>query len=252
MSRWKEELPSYEEPDEGVANLKRHGNKVDYIDMQNSVYETLVPTKLVVRDCFVDVDDDLAAGIALDANANRGQFIALGSSYNTNLDLTVEDCDMQTTRSAETVGYTSVIDGNGTQIVKVVIRNNTFGTEENPVDGFAIKFGRRQNGAEIAIEGNAVYGATVGSTEYFSILDLWQSGGNSYDGLTIAMKGNALFCEADADSDVYIAEVEASVNGTGHTLTMSGNTINGEAAGADRVLNGAAEDGGSDLAVVEE
>ena len=31
MSRWKEELPSYEEPDEGVANLKRHGNKVDYI-----------------------------------------------------------------------------------------------------------------------------------------------------------------------------------------------------------------------------
>lgn len=138
--------------------------------MQNSVYETLVPTKLVVRDCFVDVDDDLAAGIALDANANRGQFIALGSSYNTNLDLTVEDCDMQTTRSAETVGYTSVIDGNGTQIVKVVIRNNTFGTKENPVDGFAIKFGRRQNGAEIAIEGNTVYGATVGSTEYFSIL----------------------------------------------------------------------------------
>ena len=77
---------------------------------------------------------------------------------------------MQTTRSAETVGYTSVIDGNGTQIVKVVIRNNTFGTKENPVDGFAIKFGRRQNGAEIAIEGNTVYGATVGSTEYFSIL----------------------------------------------------------------------------------
>ena len=42
--------------------------------------------------------------------------------------------------------------------------------------------------------------------------------------------------------------------------TVSGNTINGEAAGtingeaagADRVLNGAAEDGGSDLAVVEE
>ena len=51
---------------------------------------------------------------------------------------------------------------------------------------------------------------------------------------------------------MYIAEVEATVNGTGHTLTMSGNTINGEAAGADRVLNGAAEDGGSDLAVVEE
>ena len=34
--------------------------------------------------------------------------------------------------------------------------------------------------------------------------------------------------------------------------TVSGNTINGEAAGAGRVLNGAAEDGGSDLAVVEE
>ena len=79
MSRWKEELPSYEEPDEGVANLKRHGIKVGYIDMQNSVCETLVPTKLVVRDCFVDVDDDLAAGIALDANANRGQFIALAA-----------------------------------------------------------------------------------------------------------------------------------------------------------------------------
>ena len=98
---------------------------------------------------------------------------------------------MQTTRGAETAGYTSVIDGNGTQIVKVVIRNNTFGTKENPVDGFAIKFGRRQNGAEIAIEGNTVYGATVGSTEYFSILDLWQSGGNTYNDLTIAMKGNA-------------------------------------------------------------
>lgn len=30
-SWWSQELPSYEELDEGVANLKRYGNKVDYI-----------------------------------------------------------------------------------------------------------------------------------------------------------------------------------------------------------------------------
>lgn len=28
---WKQELPTYEELDEGIANLKRYGNKVDYI-----------------------------------------------------------------------------------------------------------------------------------------------------------------------------------------------------------------------------
>ena len=31
VSWWKEEVPSYEELDEGIANLKRYGNKVDYI-----------------------------------------------------------------------------------------------------------------------------------------------------------------------------------------------------------------------------
>ena len=31
VSWWKEEMPSYEELDEGIANLKRYGNKVDYI-----------------------------------------------------------------------------------------------------------------------------------------------------------------------------------------------------------------------------
>lgn len=30
-SWWRQELPTYEELDEGVANLKRYGNKVDYI-----------------------------------------------------------------------------------------------------------------------------------------------------------------------------------------------------------------------------
>lgn len=31
LSWWKQELPTYEELDEGIANLKRYGNKVDYI-----------------------------------------------------------------------------------------------------------------------------------------------------------------------------------------------------------------------------
>lgn len=30
-SWWKQELPTYEELDEGIANLKRYGNKVDYV-----------------------------------------------------------------------------------------------------------------------------------------------------------------------------------------------------------------------------
>ena len=30
-SWWKEELPTFEELDEGIANLRRHGNEVDYI-----------------------------------------------------------------------------------------------------------------------------------------------------------------------------------------------------------------------------
>lgn len=31
ISWWKRELPTFDELDEGIANLKRHGNKVDYI-----------------------------------------------------------------------------------------------------------------------------------------------------------------------------------------------------------------------------
>ena len=31
LSWWREEMPSYEELDEGIANLKRYNNKVDYI-----------------------------------------------------------------------------------------------------------------------------------------------------------------------------------------------------------------------------
>lgn len=31
ISWWKQELPTYEELDEGIANLKKHGGKVDYI-----------------------------------------------------------------------------------------------------------------------------------------------------------------------------------------------------------------------------
>lgn len=31
LSWWKRELPTYEELDEGIANLKKHNNKVDYI-----------------------------------------------------------------------------------------------------------------------------------------------------------------------------------------------------------------------------
>ena len=31
LSWWKQELPTYEELDEGIANLKKHNNKVDYI-----------------------------------------------------------------------------------------------------------------------------------------------------------------------------------------------------------------------------
>ena len=31
LSWWKEEMPSYEELDEGIANLKRYNNKVDYL-----------------------------------------------------------------------------------------------------------------------------------------------------------------------------------------------------------------------------
>lgn len=31
LSWWKQELPTYEELDEGMANLKKHNNKVDYI-----------------------------------------------------------------------------------------------------------------------------------------------------------------------------------------------------------------------------
>lgn len=31
LSWWKQELPTYEELDEGIANLKKHNNKIDYI-----------------------------------------------------------------------------------------------------------------------------------------------------------------------------------------------------------------------------
>ena len=224
--------------------------KIGYIENQNSVYEDLLPTKVVVRNCFANVGD-VKEGITIESN--RGQFIALDSTYNVNLDLTVENCDLQSSSTAG--GDTcSIVDGNGTQILRAVFRNNTFGSEANPCKRYAVKFARRQNDAEIVFEGNTVYGATVAATDTsdakdFFILDLWQSGGNVYDDLSIEMTGNAVICTPDEGCEVYLAYIEASVNGTGHTMTVSGNTINGEAAGAENVYDMATSDTGSDLTI---
>lgn len=49
VSWWREELPSYEELDEGIANLKRYNNKVDYIITHSCGERTLMYPPLRTR-----------------------------------------------------------------------------------------------------------------------------------------------------------------------------------------------------------
>lgn len=50
ISWWAEEVPSYEELDEGMANLKRYGNKVDYVVTHSCGERALMYPPLRTRD----------------------------------------------------------------------------------------------------------------------------------------------------------------------------------------------------------
>ena len=51
VSWWSSEMPSFEELDEGIANLKKYGNKVDYIIAHSCCERALMYPPLRTRNC---------------------------------------------------------------------------------------------------------------------------------------------------------------------------------------------------------
>ena len=161
----------------------------------------------------------------------QGQLIYLKGGTTTNLDLTVTGCTLINAHTITGEDASPVIMGNGTNIVNATITGNTFGSETDPCDRVAVKFGRRQDKTTIDISNNTVYGATTANKD-FNILDLWQSGGNSYDGLKVIMKNNTVNCEIKGNQQAYIAYIEGSVKAPETSKNVSlivadGNTVNG-------------------------
>ena len=161
-------------------------------------------------------------------NAQQGQLIYLGSGYTTNLDLTVTGCTLINAHTISGEDASPVIMGEGTNIVKATITGNTFGSEADPCDRVAVKFGRRQNNTAINISNNTIYGATT-DTKFFNILDLYQSGSNPYNGLQVIMNNNTVNCEIKGDQQAYIAYIRNTVmsnNPTSNLIAVNDNTVN--------------------------
>ncbi len=196
--------------------------KVGTKNRENGVGENTL-TKLTVRNCEANV------AIKENIDAEKGQFIYLGATYATTLDLTLEGNTFVNAHAIAGEDAAPVVNGNGTQIKRAMIRNNTFGSAANPCDRYAVKFARRVANAEITIENNTVYGATTAEKDFY-LLDLWQSGSNVYDGLNVTLSGNTIHCRPDSGRAVYAAYIEASVTGNNITVTASGNST-------DAVLN---------------
>ena len=197
--------------------------KVGFLDKQSSAYEALATTYLTVDDCYAYLTHS-------SSESNKGQLIYLSGTYNTNLDLTITDSTLINAHTIDGEDSSPIVNGNGTNLVRATITGNVFGSEEHPCSRFAIKFGRRQNNTEINISGNTVYGATTADKD-FSILDLWQAGGNAYDGLQVNLVNNTMCCDISEDREVAAAYVESSVKASASSTTPSlivadGNTVN--------------------------
>ena len=205
--------------------------KVGFKDMQNSAYETLETTYLTVDNCYAYLTADS------DDSADKGQLVYLNSTYNTNLDLTIQNSTLINAHTISAEDKHPIVNGNGTNIVKATITGNIFGSAEHPCAGFAVKFGRRQDNAVFSITDNTVY--ATAEADDFCLLDLWQSGRNPYYGLRVTLERNAISCTVADAKTVTPAYIESSVvvTGTGRdgeaehpsAITASGNTVNGVA-----------------------
>ncbi len=181
--------------------------------------DVLPLTSLTVTDCYAETTfatDSLSSG--------KGQFIYLAPVYTYKLNLTLEGNTMINAHTIAGEDSSPIVNGNGTVIQTVVIRNNTFGSEENPCDRYAVKFGRRANDTRILIENNTVYGATTAEKDFY-ILDLWQSGSNTQNGLDIDVVNNNIVCTPDAGRVVYDAYIEATVNGADIDVNTTGDVL---------------------------
>ncbi len=155
----------------------------------------------------------------------KGQFVYLAATYTVKLDLTMEGNTMINAHTIADEDSAPIVNGNGTIINKVQITGNTFGDEQNACDRYAVKFGRRANGTKIEIKDNTIYGATTAEKDFY-ILDLWQSGANVQNDLTVSVMGNSVLCTPNEGRTVYTAYIEATVKGSGIIVESDGTVLN--------------------------
>ena len=200
--------------------------KVGFVDKQNSVYDQMKPTMLTIDNCYAYLTHSSQGP---DGGTNKGQLVHLDSTYNTNLDLTITSSTLINAHTIPGEDASPIVNGNGTNIVKANITGNIIGSENDQCERFAIKFARRQDNTQIDISNNIVYGATTADKDFY-ILDMWQSGGNSYGGLAVSMNENRLNCKIEEGRSAYVAYIEGSVQApddNAGTVTAEGNYLNG-------------------------
>ena len=209
-------------------NLNFTGTSQIRVGDINSSNQT--PSSLTVNNCSANL-----AYTDTDKSTNeydqQGQLSYLKGGTTTNLDLTVTGCTLINAHTITGEDASPVIMGNGTNIVNATITGNTFGSETDPCDRVAVKFGRRQDKTTINISNNTVYGTTT-TDQDFNILNLYQaSSDDHYDGLNVIMKDNTVDCHIDTGRQAYIAYIQKDVvedTGTPKNLIVAdGNTVNG-------------------------
>ncbi len=208
-------------------------NDLDHIDIEITTPQV---TDLTIRNCIADVDN---SAISTSNHSAKGQFVSLSSSYDILLNLVMHNNTITTTMvSGEDAS--PIVYGNGTLIQNATFTNNTFGSAEKVSSRYAVKFGRRTDNTTITFENNTVYGATTESKDFY-LLNLWQSGSNSYDNLQIDMTNNNIIGSAHTDRTLSIAYIEATVKSDNNlgSMTISNNKVNNIVVDATYVKNSA-------------
>lgn len=187
-------------------------------------------TDLTVDDCYARLTWDSRGS---SGNAQQGELIYLGSGYSSSLDLTVENSDLINAHTIADEDASPIIFGEGTLVKTANITNNTFGSEKDPCDRVAIKFGRRTDDTQINISDNTVYGATTADKDFY-ILNFYQSGENPYKGLDVILANNEIYCTPNEGRSVAAAYIQDSVliskdeENDPSIVAADGNTLNGK------------------------
>ena len=163
-------------------------------------------------------------------------FVNLGTSeYNVGLSLTMTGNTILVDNDAD--GYGKAVFG-WRHLDNVTISNNTFGSEAEPLEKIAVKLMNFNEGAEVVIENNTIYGSDA--EREFLAIDLYQnnSRANNY---TAEIGGNTVVnVNKKAGNGFSFALVEcnnfnAGMYGNGSVQIMADNTMNGKAVTMDDV-----------------